>query len=117
MAERRCRVCGCTWNNACLGGCYWAGPDLCSACVGVDAASHSAAMLGRPGAVLAHHWVDATGRIKIGNWRDGDIGQPHRHREEKALLARGCQVIRAYAHARTPPVTPPVQGTSAEARL
>ena len=28
-----CRVCGCTWNNACSGGCYWAEPGLCSSCV------------------------------------------------------------------------------------
>jgi len=27
-----CRVCGCTWNNACPGGCYWVEPDLCSRC-------------------------------------------------------------------------------------
>lgn len=28
-----CRVCGCTWNNACDGGCFWAEPGLCSECV------------------------------------------------------------------------------------
>jgi protein gp37 len=33
-----CRVCGCTWNNACPGGCYWAEPDLCSACVSMTPA-------------------------------------------------------------------------------
>ncbi len=27
-----CRVCGCTDDNACLGGCWWIEPDLCSAC-------------------------------------------------------------------------------------
>lgn len=31
--EAKCRVCGCTWNNACQGGCYWVEEDLCSACV------------------------------------------------------------------------------------
>ena len=31
--EPRCRVCGCTQNNACPGGCYWVEEDLCSACV------------------------------------------------------------------------------------
>lgn len=31
-AEPVCRVCGCTQNNACPGGCYWVEPDLCSAC-------------------------------------------------------------------------------------
>lgn len=33
--EQRCRVCGCTWNNACMtefGPCYWVEDDLCSAC-------------------------------------------------------------------------------------
>jgi protein gp37 len=31
-----CRVCGCTWNNACdcKGGCYWIEPGLCSECAG-----------------------------------------------------------------------------------
>jgi hypothetical protein len=28
----RCRVCGCTNDRACLGGCWWVGLDLCSAC-------------------------------------------------------------------------------------
>lgn len=27
-----CSSCGCTWNRACLGGCYWVRPGLCSAC-------------------------------------------------------------------------------------
>lgn len=30
---RSCRICGCTWNNACSGGCYWITDDLCSQCV------------------------------------------------------------------------------------
>lgn len=31
--ERRvCRVCGCTDDNACPGGCYWVERNLCSAC-------------------------------------------------------------------------------------
>lgn len=30
--EQHCRVCGCTWNNACPGGCYWVEDDLCSKC-------------------------------------------------------------------------------------
>lgn len=28
----RCRICGCTNYRACLGGCYWVEPDLCSQC-------------------------------------------------------------------------------------
>lgn len=30
--EQKCRVCGCTDNNACPGGCYWEEQDLCSKC-------------------------------------------------------------------------------------
>ena len=30
--NRKCRVCGCTWNHACDGGCYWVADDLCSRC-------------------------------------------------------------------------------------
>jgi hypothetical protein len=29
----RCRVCGCTDDRACPGGCYWVEADLCSSCV------------------------------------------------------------------------------------
>jgi hypothetical protein len=29
---QRCRVCGCTENRACPGGCFWVEDDLCSAC-------------------------------------------------------------------------------------
>ena len=28
-----CRVCGCTDDKPCAGGCSWAGEDLCTACV------------------------------------------------------------------------------------
>lgn len=31
-----CRVCGCTEDRACPGGCWWVEPDLCSACVEAD---------------------------------------------------------------------------------
>lgn len=33
---RTCRVCGCTDDRACPGGCYWVEEDLCSACVGKE---------------------------------------------------------------------------------
>jgi len=33
---RTCRVCGCTDDHACPGGCYWVELDLCSACVGAE---------------------------------------------------------------------------------
>jgi len=29
---RKCRVCGCTDDRACKGGCYWVAVDLCSKC-------------------------------------------------------------------------------------
>jgi hypothetical protein len=32
VKEKKCRVCGCTDDHACLGGCYWVKEDLCSAC-------------------------------------------------------------------------------------
>ena len=35
--ERRCRVCGCTDDRACPGGCHWVEEDLCSSCVEVSA--------------------------------------------------------------------------------
>lgn len=35
-AIRKCRVCGCTDNNACEGGCHWVEQDLCSNCVDIS---------------------------------------------------------------------------------
>ncbi|MDD5360481.1 MAG: 3'-5' exonuclease [Sulfurovaceae bacterium] len=32
--DRRCRVCGCTDDHACIGGCYWVEIDLCCNCTG-----------------------------------------------------------------------------------
>lgn len=32
--KRKCHVCGCTWDHACEGGCFWVGDDLCSRCLG-----------------------------------------------------------------------------------
>lgn len=34
IKNRKCRVCGCTWEHACQGGCYWVEENLCSKCVG-----------------------------------------------------------------------------------
>ena len=36
FAVRSCRVCGCTDNRACAGGCCWVEYDLCSACAEED---------------------------------------------------------------------------------
>lgn len=30
--RRACKVCGCTDDHACEGGCFWVAEDLCSAC-------------------------------------------------------------------------------------
>lgn len=30
--NQTCRVCGCTWDNACENGCSWVEADLCSGC-------------------------------------------------------------------------------------
>lgn len=27
-----CKECGCSWENACPGGCSWVKPELCSSC-------------------------------------------------------------------------------------
>jgi hypothetical protein len=32
--KAKCRVCGCTDERACPGGCSWVEPELCSACSG-----------------------------------------------------------------------------------
>jgi hypothetical protein len=31
---RSCRICDCTDDEPCPGGCHWVGPDLCSSCEG-----------------------------------------------------------------------------------
>jgi len=36
--QRRCRVCGCTDDQACPGGCRWVDVDLCSRCAGESGA-------------------------------------------------------------------------------
>ena len=32
LLNQKCRICGCSWFNACPGGCWWVEKDLCSAC-------------------------------------------------------------------------------------
>lgn len=36
IEKDHCRVCGCTDDHACEGGCSWVEEDLCSACVGKE---------------------------------------------------------------------------------
>lgn len=36
IAERVCRVCGCTATRACNPPCFWINDDLCSSCAGKE---------------------------------------------------------------------------------
>lgn len=38
IGVRSCERCGCTDDRACIGGCFWVAPNLCSACVKEGAA-------------------------------------------------------------------------------
>lgn len=40
LEECTCRVCGCTDDRACPGGCYWVEEDLCSECAGKGGDAH-----------------------------------------------------------------------------
>ena len=44
-----CRVCGCTWHNACEGSCFWVEPGLCSNCVGKQVPDYRAVKFQRVG--------------------------------------------------------------------
>ncbi|WP_088186360.1 phage Gp37/Gp68 family protein [Desulfosporosinus sp. FKA] len=53
-----CRVCGCTWNNACNGGCYWIEPGLCSSCTGKPVPDYRAVKYVRIGKKKAGRLLD-----------------------------------------------------------
>lgn len=53
-----CRVCGCTWNNACEGGCMWIEPGLCSNCVGKQVPDYRAVKFQRVGKKIAGRLID-----------------------------------------------------------
>lgn len=44
---RRCRVCDCTDDVACMSGCWWVEEDLCSSCADDEASSGSSLEGGR----------------------------------------------------------------------
>ena len=74
-----CRVCGCTDDRACDGGCWWVQPDLCSACVGRlepdEAHKVRAAALGlEPGHLQGFRVIESAG--------------VNRHARRKAAAAR-----------------------------
>lgn len=69
---RACRVCGCTDDRACPGGCYWVEPDLCSQCAGKApgppdgerrARREVEAILG-PGAAPGHWMFETSGVLR-----------------------------------------------------
>ena len=51
MSRRACRECGCTEARACVGGCSWVEPDLCSTCAGAGLKAGIAA-------ALTEAWID-----------------------------------------------------------
>lgn len=53
-----CRVCGCTWHNACEGGCFWIEPGLCSNCVGKPVPDYRAVKFQRIGKKKAGRMLD-----------------------------------------------------------
>lgn len=53
-----CRVCGCTWNNACNGGCSWVEPGLCSTCIGKQVPDYRAVKFQRVGKMKAGRELD-----------------------------------------------------------
>ncbi len=48
--------------------------------------------------VVAHRWISPKGH-RVGNWRDGQVGERD---GDKDLLARGCVAVLAYGKATTP---------------
>ncbi len=69
IEERKCRVCGCTQNNACPGGCYWIERDLCSNCAVCE-------HCGKTGEEIDIYKCETCGKITCGNCgeslNDGD---------------------------------------------
>jgi protein gp37 len=53
-----CRVCGCTWNFACPGGCSWIETDLCSACKGLPTPAQPPTRYRRVGKHVAGRFLD-----------------------------------------------------------
>ena len=78
--KRKCRVCGCTDESACDGGCCWVFPDVCSSC---------------EGALIA----DARNKFFKNNYAlvDGSAsGQYLRNRLEKAFI-NGWEAAKKFA--------------------
>lgn len=67
MAPKSCRVCGCTDDHACPGGCAWvrrAKPPLCTACAGT--AEDLAYAMKRIVAVISKDGVSLYAAVSMG---------------------------------------------------
>lgn len=96
---RRCRICSCTELQACPDGCYWIGPDLCSACrhkvIDKDFAANRAAikeMVLRKGDVVwfQGHMRDLRGEVL-------NLGDKH-----QGIVAVGVKGVRGIADYHVP---------------
>lgn len=79
---RRCRVCGCSDEQPCAGGCTWVSEDLCSACATPEAMNFWEQL-----AVFEAQYSPDT---PVVIW--GPMGQ----REERPLIVARCFVTEAY---------------------
>ena len=59
---RTCRLCGCTSDAACPGGCSWVAEDLCSRCV-EDLLRRVLTVLECPGSMCGHCIEVLTGEV------------------------------------------------------
>lgn len=80
---RRCRICNCTQDHACLdpehGACWWVEDDLCSHC-GVPAIV--AGEYDRLQAIITDNWATADGAAELRRWG----------RKARTALRRASQV-------------------------
>jgi 5'(3')-deoxyribonucleotidase len=53
--------------------------------------------------VASHCWHHPARGIKVGNWRDGPVGQPHRAKDERRMLEAGYVAVLAYSRPQPAP--------------
>lgn len=67
---RTCRVCGCTDDDGCCEGCWWAAPGLCSSCEGLP-------LVGQPKQRYLRLGRKAAGAVLDGReWREMPVVTP-----------------------------------------
>jgi hypothetical protein len=76
---RSCRICGCTDDRACPGGCAWVAEDLCSACVEHALLEDNVAGVVSADEACPVATIDAPHQVL---WRDQHTGHCVRCREE-----------------------------------